>query len=428
MFGKTGIAKVTRYFKKNGILNTFFAVIERVFFAYHKNYTYQKPDVEKEEMQRRHGFKENRMFSIVVPTYETNETHLKEMIESVLCQTYKNWELILADASQSSKVETIVKTYKDERIVYSKLAKNAGISENTNVGILAAKGEYIGLLDHDDLLTADALFEVARKIEEENNAGKIAKLIFSDEDKCNGDGTRFFEPHYKPGFNRGLLYTNNYICHFMVCEAKLMKELLLRKEYDGAQDFDFALRVAKRLSDEEICHISKVLYHWRCHENSTAANPESKMYAYEAGKRAVTDAFKKNGWKVEAVHGKHLGFYKPDVKSKEELFLEDKNIGCIGGAVYKCNKVIGGAMDRAGNIIYKGLHKRFEGYMNRAHLLQSAQAVDVRNILVRDELLDLYKEMVTDKMAESGADYMALSLEFSKKVREKGYEIIYWEP
>ena len=115
MFGKTGIAKVTRYFKKNGILNTFFAVIERVFFAYHKNYTYQKPDVEKEEMQRRHGFKENRMFSIVVPTYETNETHLKEMIESVLYQTYKNWELILVDASQSSKVETIVKTYKDER-------------------------------------------------------------------------------------------------------------------------------------------------------------------------------------------------------------------------------------------------------------------------------------------------------------------------
>ena len=429
------IAKVMRYFKKNGIMNTFYAVIERVFFAYHKNYTYKEPSKEILEAQKKKVFKDEHLFSIVVPTYETNETHLKEMIESVCDQTYVNWELILADASTTTAVEDVVKTYDDARIVYIKLAKNAGISANTNEGILKAKGDYIALLDHDDLLTKDALYEVASMIENEKNAGKVAKVIFSDEDKCDSNAERFFSPHYKTDYNKELLFTNNYICHFLVCKAQLMKDLLLRKEFDGAQDFDFVLRATDYVNCEKeegkavsICHIPMILYHWRCHENSTAQNPESKMYAYEAGKRAVQARFDKMGRKLEVVHGKHLGFYEPKVTDKEQLFMENGKLGCIGGAVYGRNKVIGGAMDCEGTVLYGGLHKKFEGYMNRAHLMQSAYAVDIRNIVVREELKEILEEIKRHVNGTKDADYVAASLEFCEKVRKLGYEILYWEP
>ena len=432
---KNNIVKVIRYFKKNGFANTVYAAVERVFFGYYKNYTYIAPGKEELQLQRETKFSSDILVSIVVPTYETKENHLREMIESVLSQTYGNLELILADASSTSKVLDVVKSYDDARIVYKKLAKNAGISENTNEGIRMAKGQYIALLDHDDLLTFDAVFEVVKKIEEEKNAGKVAKIIFSDEDKCNSEANVFFAPHFKVGYNKELLFTNNYICHFLVCEAELMKKLLLRKEFDGAQDFDFVLRATNYVNHENelgnpvsVCHIAKVLYHWRCHENSTAENPESKMYAYEAGKRAVQALFDETGRNTQVIHSKHLGFYQPAVESKRELFEANVKLGCIGGAVYKGTKVIGGAMDKEGNVLYKGLHKKFEGYMNRAHLMQSAYAVDIRNVLVCEKLGALLEDVTEKHKAQKNPDYVKISLEFCEKVRNMGYEIIYWEP
>lgn len=429
------IAKVVRYFKKNGIMNTIYAVMERVFFAYYKNYEYKEPDKAILDMQRKKVFKENILFSIVVPAYETNEIHLKEMLDSVQNQTYGKWELILADASSSTRVSDVVKEYDDERIIYRKLAKNEGISQNTNEGIKMAKGDYIALLDHDDLLTPDALYEMASKIEEEKNAGKIAKMIFSDEDKCNGDASRFFSPHYKMEYNKELLFTNNYICHLLVAKAEIMKKLLLRKEFDGAQDYDLVLRMTSDINKEQeegqafsICHIGKILYHWRCHENSTAENPESKMYAYEAGRRAVKTQFEQMGRTTKVVHSRHLGFYEPKIENMTQLFLENEKLGCIGGAVYYRNKVIGGAMDCQGKVLYAGLHKRFEGYMNRAHLMQSAYAVDIRNIVVREEFKEILDEMKHRVKDKKDADYVALSLEFCEKIRNLGYEIMYWEP
>ncbi len=431
---KNSVAKVKRYFKKNGFMNTIYASVERVFFAYHKDYTYHIPEEAELMAQKNIVFTEKLLISIVVPTYETKEQHLREMIESVIGQTYGEWELILADASTTNGVRDVVNTYKDARIVYKKLAKNAGISENTNQGIMEAKGQYIALLDHDDLLTPDALFEMVNKINNEKNEGKLAKVIFSDEDKCNSDGSRFFEPNFKPGYNKELLLTNNYICHFLMCEAELMKELLLRKEFDGAQDFDFVLRATSYVNkkreegmDVTICHVPKVLYHWRCHENSTAENPESKMYAYEAGKKAVQATYAEMGRNIEVVHGKHLGFYEPGVESKEQLFGQDKKIGCIGGAVYKGSKIIGGAMDLQGNVLYRGLHKKFQGYMNRARLLQNADAVDVRNILVREELRSLLEEIFQKNKNVKNPDYVRISLEFCENIKKMGYEIVYWE-
>ena len=432
---KNSVAKVKRYFKKNGFVNTIYATIERVFFAYHKNYTYTLPQKSELDKQRKASFKDSILVSIVVPTYETKEEHLRDMIDSVLDQTYGRWELILADASNTNCVRNVINTYQDARIVYQKLAKNGGISENTNEGIGLAKGEYIALLDHDDLLTADALYEVVKTIEEEKNAGKIAKIIFSDEDKCDGSGNKFFEPHFKQGYNKEMLYTNNYICHFLVCKAELMKELLLRKEFDGAQDFDFVLRATSYVNKEtkqgkevSICHIPKVLYHWRCHENSTAENPESKMYAYEAGKQAVQAAFDEMGRDVEVIHSKHLGYYQPKGDIKQELFQHSDKRGCMGGVVYKGGKIIGGAMDCHGNVLYKDLHKKFEGYMNRAHLMQSVDAVDIRNVVVCEKLRLVYEKTMADCRDKKNPDYVKKSLEFCEKIKNMGYEIIYWEP
>ncbi len=432
--GKGIVSKVIRYFKKNGFMDTMYAAVERVFFAYHKNYDYIPPSEEKLAFQRDFLFEEKLVFSIVVPTYETEEAYLREMIESVLNQTYPYLELVLADASSTDKVKNVVSTYQDNRMVYKKLEKNAGISDNTNEGILLAKGDYIALLDHDDFLTPDALFEVRNAIEEEKKEGKLAKVLFSDEDKCNSDATSFNTPHYKGGFNKALLRTNNYICHLFVCKSELAKALLLRKEFDGAQDYDFILRATDAVEKEQkagqnvsICHVPKILYHWRCHENSTAQNPESKMYAYDAGKRALEAYYQTTGKKVQVEHSKHLGFYRIQSQSKQEILESFPEAGCIGGAVYKGNKIVGGAMDSQGTVIYNGLHKKFEGYMNRARLLQNAYAVDIRNMCVRKEF-QKEKEEILNKLSEnSKPDYKKASLEFCEKIKKQGYEILYWE-
>ncbi len=450
---KTNLSKTIRYFKKNGLTNTCYALVERVFFPYYKDYRYISPKREELEKQRSSQAIEDVLFSIVVPTFETNKVHLGEMIQSVLNQSYEKFELILVDASQSSVVIDHVSEYDDARIIYHKLSKNAGISENTNAGIHMARGNYIALLDHDDMLTPDALYQMASKITEEKNKGKIAKIIFSDEDKCNGEGTVFFEPYYKTEYNKALLYTNNYICHFLVSEADMMKELLLRKEYDGAQDFDYVLRATNYVNNMReggmpfsIAHVNKILYHWRCHEQSTASNPESKMYAYDAGKRAVNAALEAKRIGLKARHGRYLGFYELDVDNKSELLNEDCKIGCVGGAVYKKNKIVGGALDEQGRPIYKGLHKKYDGYMKRAHLMQNVSYVDIRNIIVKKELRGIFEEVTklpyitksemdetfhykqAVKTLETKPDYKELSIEFCKRVGKDGYEIIYWEP
>lgn len=454
MSAKANLVKAKRYFKKNGVKNVIYKVVERVFYPYYKAYTYKGTSEEILNQQKTHNFEENPCISIVVPTFETGECYLRSMIESVLNQSYGNLELILADASETECVKRVVKTYQDERIVYIRLKQNGGISENTNAGILQAKGKYIGLLDHDDLLTKDALYEVVKKIEEEKKKGFQAMLIYSDEDKCDSLEQKFFSPHYKTDYNKELLYTNNYICHFLVTDAFMMKKLLLRKEFDGAQDFDFVLRAAafierQQQQGENVCisHIRKILYHWRCHENSTAENPESKMYAYEAGKKASFFAQKETGESLEVVHEKHLGFYRVQVKNMEEFFQKKPDAACVGGAIYQQKKVVGGAMNQDGEVLYAGLRKGFSGYMNRAILMQNAEAVDIRNISVRKELRQEfsnvtgleyitksdtddtfdYKKALQSLKKNKDIDWKYLSLEFCRKMKEKGYEIIYWE-
>ena len=190
MFNLANIKKTWYYLQKNGVSNTYYAVLER-FYAKKSNlypdkgYGYHMLSNAELDRQRQVVFKKAYKFSILVPMYETKPEFARAMIDSVLSQTYPHWELILADASKSTMVEDTVKEYADERIRYHRLAKNAGISENTNAALALAEGDYIGLLDHDDLLTPDALFEIMSRMEQAENEGKRVAFIYSDEDKCD---------------------------------------------------------------------------------------------------------------------------------------------------------------------------------------------------------------------------------------------------
>ncbi len=460
---KDNLKKAYYYFQKNGLKNTLYAVRERLQKREADDYTYVPVADEELTRQREKVWEKPVTFSIVVPVYHTPEKYFREMVESVLGQTYPYLQLILVDAGAEDAVETkaqsvgddmtlvvkknnipdFLKKYSgDKRICYLPLETNAGIAENTNVGIDVATGDYIALLDHDDVLTPDALYEMAERLETERSRGNELQMIFSDEDKCDSNGNRFYEPHFKLDFNLDLLLTNNYICHFTAVKAELMKELKLRGEFNGAQDFDLVLRVAERLYEEpqKIAHVEKVLYHWRCHEASTAANPASKRYAYEAGKRAVEEFVRSRGWKAQVVHLKHLGFYR--VEYEEDIFKIRPEAGAVGGRILDKNKKLcGGMMSAEGVVFAQGLPDGFSGYVNRAALVQQAQSLDLRAFRLNPACKELFEQVLgipyvgketgeTEQFDCSDMDALCIkeySLKISKALREKGYCLI-WDP
>ena len=368
------------------------------------------------------------------------------MVESVLKQTYPELELILADATEDDSVEKIVRKCMDseterygrQRIVYQKLERNGGISENSNEALKLAKGDYVGLLDHDDVLTPDALYWMVRQIEESTGAGRAPLLLYSDEDKCNQDRSLYFEPHYKTDFNLDLLVSNNYICHFLVMKRELIQKLGFRKEYDGAQDFDLVLRAVSEILPEEerIVHIPKILYHWRCHTGSTAENPQSKQYAYEAGLRAVQDMACRMGWEAQAVHLKHLGFY--GLVYEPELLSVREDVGAVGGKLIAGRRLASGAYDEDGNILYQNLPEGFSGYLHRGVLLQDAAAVDIRLISVRPQCHSLFERVVGVPYVTKGeyfdwtvlpkdTYYAEVSCRLGEALRAEGYRVC-WDP
>ena len=274
------------------------------------------PDENELERQRNEHFEKQPKFSVIVPLYRTKEIFLKEMIESVKGQTYENWELCLADGSgEGYQLEKTVKeaAVKDLRIKYKKLDDNLGIAGNTNSALQLAEGDYIVLLDHDDLLAPDALYECALAV----NGNQSCDVIYSDEDKVNEAGKYFSEPHFKPDFNIDLLRSVNYICHLFVVRREIAEKIKgFKTEYDGAQDYDFIFRCIENA--ENIVHIPKVLYHWRISGASTAMDPESKLYAFKAGAKAITDHCERMGLTVRVTEGMVPGYYRTSFKLKEK--------------------------------------------------------------------------------------------------------------
>lgn len=274
--------KFLKCLKQNGIKYTFRKIKDR--FRHNKIAKQAMPTNEELIEQKNTVFEGDIKFSILVPLYNTPENLLKEMIESVTSQTYSNWELCLADGSDDEHgyVEDVVNYYKsiDPRVKYSRLENNLGISENTNNCEKMATGDFICLLDHDDLLAPNALFENAKAIEETK-----ADVLYSDEDHLSINGLHV-NPFYKPDYSPDLLRSQMYICHFLVINRELFESIGgFDKAFDGSQDYDLMLRLSEKTN--KICHIPKILYTWRECEGSTAANADAKPYAHIAGLNAL---------------------------------------------------------------------------------------------------------------------------------------------
>lgn len=262
---KANLKKTLYYLQRNGLRETWISVRERLT----ETDRYFFVPCSEAELVRQSDRKWEKpiTFSIVVPLYRTPEAYLNRMITSVRQQSYPHWELILADATEDHSVEEVLKQQgflkeqptdgetepvaADPRLHYVHLKENAGIAANTNQALPYAKGEYIGLLDHDDVLTPDALYEMADAIIKAYDRGVKVAFAYSDEDKCDGEETRYYEPNYKEEFNYDLILSNNYICHFLVMESKLLKSLQFRPEFDGAQDYDLILRCVAEVLTEE---------------------------------------------------------------------------------------------------------------------------------------------------------------------------------
>ena len=310
------VEKGIRYWKSQGAAALAEKVVTKVKNVRQGPPSYQKwirhhlPDRNELEKQKKTSFGYRPKISFVVPLYKTPEKYLRRLTESFQEQTYSNWELCFSDGSgaQSPLTELLKElTAKDNRIKYVSHEEPLQISENTNSAIEIATGDFIAFADHDDELTPNALFECVKAINEKPQT----LVIYTDEDKMSMDGHKFFQPHFKPDYNPDLLCTVNYICHLFVVSRKVIEKVGgLRSEFDGAQDYDFVLRCVEAVKDEEICHIPKILYHWRCHEDSTAENPESKLYAFEAGRRAVQAHYERTGIRAEVFKGEYLGLYR----------------------------------------------------------------------------------------------------------------------
>lgn len=437
---QANLKKAAYYLKRNGLGKTWYAVRERLDEKRQPRYIWTPPSQDQLQEQRRQCAQARCRitFSIISPTYRTDGAYLREMIESVRCQTYPGWELILADATEDDSVERIVRRIEDSRVRYVRLEGNEGIAGNTNRALALAVGDYVGLLDHDDLLAENALYEMADRIRQGILQGTKPQMIYSDEDKCNGDGTEYFEPNFKEEFNLDLLLSNNYICHFLVMERELIQSLGMRPEYDGAQDYDLVLRAASALLGKEnaVVHIPKVLYHWRCHASSTAENPASKLYAYEAGRRAIQDFADSRGWRAEARDTAHVGFYVLRYEGGPLCVRQD--VGAVGGRIIRGGRIAGGRMTEEGKAVYGGLPANYSGYLHRAVLHQDAAAVDIRNIQVREECREIFGRIAKTayrtvpggdifdvSLLPKDCDFRALSLELCRALRRAGYRILY---
>ena len=293
---------------------------------YHRWFLAQRVTAEQLEAQRQTHFTYEPKVSILVPTYRTPLPLLKEMIESVRAQSYENLELCIADGSVGAKIdadgnvvgaaspksplEDVLREYheQDPRIIYKTLDRNGGISYNTNCALEMATGEVIALLDHDDVYEPDALFEIVKAYQNPKT-----RIVYTDEDKATNNLGKFMDPNFKPDFSIDLFRSHNYITHIYSVKTDILRAVGgFNSEYDGAQDYEmmfrcieYALGAASSGTSnidfgldsvrEIIAHVPKVLYHWRLAKGSTAENPESKMYAYEAGRKAVQEHLKRMG-------------------------------------------------------------------------------------------------------------------------------------
>lgn len=292
------IKKAITYIKRNGVSKLVHRLRYGSYIAQSDYQTWlfaQRVTKKNLETQSKTKFAYSPKISILVATFNTKEEYLKEMIDTVVNQSYSNWELCIADGSTNDFVEKYVHEHYSnygDKIKFQKLDQNYGISGNTNKAFEMATGDYITVYDHDDTLELDCFFEIVKALQEYRY-----DVLYTDEDKFDDSTKMYNDPNLKPDFSEDLLRSHNYITHLFIVNKKIVDEVgYCNSEFDGSQDYDYIFRCVEKAN--AVYHIPRILYHWRMHPESTAQNPENKMYCYDAGKRAIEAHYKRIG--VEA--------------------------------------------------------------------------------------------------------------------------------
>jgi glycosyltransferase involved in cell wall biosynthesis/SAM-dependent methyltransferase len=272
-------------------------------------------------------FAKRPLISIIMPVYNTNPDWLCEAIESVRDQIYSNWELCIADdCSTDPKIQATLDRYAklDSRIKVSYRSENGHISKASNSALELATGSWVAHFDHDDLLAEHALYWAVDAI----NCNPQAALIYSDEDKIDESGNRF-GPYFKCDWNVDLFYSHNLITHLGLYRKDIVDKIGgYRTGFEGAQDYDLALRFFEQISDDQIIHIPRILYHWRAHENSTAKKMDSKPYAVDAGRKAIQEHLNKKNIAAtvkDVDHGYRVQYELPKVLPLVSLIIPTRN-------------------------------------------------------------------------------------------------------
>lgn len=380
-------------------------------------------DEESLSMQRLEKYERSVKISICVPVYNTDKKMLEEMLKSVLAQTYSDWELCVADGSTKNYgyIESMVRGINDRRIKYKKLDINRGIVENSNIACSLAEGEYIALLDHDDILSPDALFEVRKAID------KGADYIYSDEASFSKSIANPDIIHFKPDFSIYNLRGNNYICHLSVFKRELFEKVGgFRQGFEGSQDHDLIFRLCEIA--ENIYHIPKVLYYWRVHSNSVASDLSAKPYCLTAGVKAVEShlnrmkisgtvapaaenaavykvnynclirpAIINNIENIKGVTNEYIIVAKPDLKFRAGAIneicqiLQLENVGMVGGMVIHKGRIQHATLSNDKGKIYSeyaGTPVISEGYMKRLKYAQGADYLPCQFFGIRKSVLE----------------------------------------
>lgn len=323
-------------------------VYRKIFVAKQEEREYTKKVIktERELLEEKIIGEQDIKFSIVIPLFNTPVVFLQELVDSIMKQTYSNWEICFSEGSVNNEelIHVLQTLEEDKRIKVIYNDEKLNISDNTNKALTSVEGEYVVFMDHDDVLAPNALYECYKMIK----AQKCVDILYSDEDKISMDGTCYFSPHFKPDFSIDLLRSMNYFCHLVVVKSCLIKKIGgLRKEYDGAQDYDFVLRVVEKTKN--IYHIPKVLYHWRAHKKSMAGNTDSKDYAIKAGKRALEAHYERLGIQAIVKESEIPGIYHTEyyingtpkvsiiIPNKDNIDMLEKCLDSIAKKTTYCN-------------------------------------------------------------------------------------------
>lgn len=419
--------KTKSYLKRYGVLNLIRKVTEKASRGFDISEEFACENLTDEELlkQRNYKFLYSPVISIVMPVYNPDDRYFRQTLNSIKNQSYKNWQLCIGDAGNNKKNKILEEIFgNDDRVKYLDIPVNYGISGNSNKALELATGEYIGLMDHDDILTSDALFMVVSKINEGYD------IVYTDEDKTDENLNRYFSVYRKPDFNLNLFLSNNYMCHFTVISKKIISEAgNFRSEYDGAQDYDLFLRCIEKT--DRIGHVNKVLYHWRTVGSSTSGNPFNKEYAFDAGKRALQDYILRNNIKgVKVAQMEDPGYYRIGCGRKGKLSLSmvvdgtitnddsdyylvlDENMKISSSDIDKMLKrayftgadIVVPKIIRNGRYEYngraytgngytpslKGKREWYKGQSNLGILNMDVNIVPVKGILIRKKLYDKY--------------------------------------